>query len=65
MLNTFLTGIGGIIALMIIWGIVQFFWKKTFSEFISDEDVMAERRSCGNCGCLTICENKKSELSTE
>ncbi len=58
MIKSLIIGIGGIIALMIIWAIVQLFWKKTFSEYISDDDVLADRRSCGNCGCSTICKNK-------
>lgn len=65
MLNSLLIGIGGIIVLMIIWAIVQLFWKKTFSEYIADEDVLAERRSCGNCGCTTVCKNKKNEWKIE
>ena len=64
MLKSLIIGIGGIIALMVIWAIVQFFWKKTFSEYISDEDVLAERRSCGNCGCTSICKNKKMEIKS-
>ncbi|MEZ4952887.1 MAG: hypothetical protein R2825_04865 [Saprospiraceae bacterium] len=61
MINSLIIGVGGIIVLMIIWAIVQLFWKKIFSEYIADEDVLAERRSCGNCGCTTICKTKKNE----
>ncbi len=60
MLTSFVLGATIIILLMIIWVFIQFGWKKIFSEHISDEDVLAERRSCSNCGCTTICEKKIS-----
>ncbi|MCB0847705.1 MAG: hypothetical protein KDD63_28285 [Bacteroidetes bacterium] len=65
MIGTYLTGIGGIVGLMVVWVVVQSFWRKTFSEHINDEDVLAERRSCSNCGCTTVCKTKLRELSTE
>ena len=58
-------GIGGIVSMMIIWVVVQSFWGKTFAEHLTDEDVLAGRTKCGNCGCTTICENKKGQISTE
>ncbi|HFA49185.1 MAG TPA: hypothetical protein ENJ95_09225 [Bacteroidetes bacterium] len=63
MIHSLIIAAGGIIALMTIWAIIQFFWKKTFSEYISDDDVLADRKSCGNCGCTTsVCKNKGSEF---
>ncbi len=59
MINSLLIGIGGIVSLMIIWMVVQSFWGKTFSEYISDDDVMAGRTKCSNCGCTTVCKNKE------
>jgi hypothetical protein len=65
MIGTYLIGIGGIVGLMVIWVVVQAFWRRIFADHISDEDVLAERRSCSNCGCTTICENKRTRLTTE
>jgi len=65
MLQSLLIGIAGVIALVLVWVLVQTLWGKTFSEYISDEDVMAGRTKCSNCGCTTACENKRRELSTE
>ncbi len=50
---------------MVLWFIVQRLWGNTFSGYISDEDVLAERRSCGNCGCTTACEKKNKQVSAE
>ncbi|MCB0547939.1 MAG: hypothetical protein KDD19_10165 [Phaeodactylibacter sp.] len=65
MIGSFLIGIGGMVFLMAIWIVVQTMWKKTFSDYISDDDVLAERRSCGTCGCTTACERKERQLTTE
>jgi hypothetical protein len=59
-LMTYLIGIGAIVAMMLAWVWVQSLWRDTFSENISDQDVLAERRSCGNCGCTKVCKNEKS-----
>jgi hypothetical protein len=40
-----------VVGLMLIWVGVQALWRNTFAEYIQDEDVLADRRSCGNCGC--------------
>jgi hypothetical protein len=63
MINSLLIGIGGTIGLMVLWYIVQTLWGKTFADHLSDEDVMAGRSTCGNCGCGTVCETKRKELS--
>lgn len=55
---TYVIGMVGIVVLMLSWALVQSLWKKTFSENISDEDVLAERRSCGNCGCGKVCKKE-------
>ena len=65
MIGTYIIGIGGIVALMVIWVVIQAWWRNTFSDHITDEDVLAERRSCSNCGCTTICKNKLSQVTTE
>ncbi len=60
MIESLIIGIGGIVLLMIGWIVVQAFWRKTFSDHLSDEDVLAGRTSCSNCGCTTVCEKKQS-----
>jgi hypothetical protein len=58
-LLTYLIGIGAIVSMMLAWIWVQSLWRDTFSENISDQDVLAERRSCGNCGCTKVCKKEK------
>ncbi len=60
MLKTTLIAIFAIVSLMLVWLLVQNLWRKLFADQISDEDVLAERRSCGDCGCNGICENNAS-----
>lgn len=50
---------------MLGWTLVQIYWKKTFAANISDEDVLAERRSCSNCGCTTVCTRKEGDNFSE
>jgi hypothetical protein len=59
MIESLIIGIGGIISLMVIWIVVQSFWRKTFSDHLTDDDVLAGRTSCSNCGCTTVCEKKR------
>ena len=63
MIKTFLICVLGIVGMMLLWILVQTGWRRMFYDNITDDDVLAERRSCSNCGCTTICENKKLELS--
>jgi hypothetical protein len=58
MINSLLIGAGGIIFLMLMWVTIQFWWGKIFSDHLSDDDVLAGRTSCSNCGCTTVCERK-------
>jgi len=62
-LLTYLAAMLILVILMVGWALVQGLWRKTFREHISDTDVLAERRNCGNCGCTTICENKNLKKS--
>jgi len=48
-----------IVGLMVGWVIIQSFWKKTFIHYMKDDDVMADRISCSNCGCTTACKNNE------
>ena len=59
MLKSLVVGIGGVVGIMLVWIAVQRLWGKVFAEHLSDEDVMAGRSTCGNCGCATVCERKK------
>jgi hypothetical protein len=42
--------------LLLGWILVQNAWRRQFSQAGDDEDVLAARGGCGNCGCLTPCE---------
>ncbi len=59
MFDSLIIAIGGIVGLMILWIVVQAFWRKVFAEHISEADVLAGRTKCGNCGCTTVCNNRK------
>ena len=50
MTTSLLIGLFGVVALMLYWVLVQVVWKQVFADQISDEDVLAERRSCGMLG---------------
>lgn len=65
MIKSFIIAVGALIFLMVVWVFVQRLWGNTFSDYISDEDVLAERRSCGNCGCTTACERKERQVLTK
>ncbi len=65
MFESLLIGVGGIVSLMIVWVIVQSLWRKIFADQISDDDVLAGRTSCSNCGCTTVCKNEQKQLSTK
>ncbi len=61
MLQSLIVGIGLTVALVVVWTLIQAQWKNTFREEYLQEDVLAGRRSCSNCGCTTLCERKKEE----
>jgi hypothetical protein len=61
---TYLLAIIAVIGIMLLWVWVQSQWRETFSENISDPDVLAERRSCGNCGCTKVCNKKQSNQAS-
>ena len=64
MITSLLIGIGGIVGLMIAWVVVQALWRRIFADYLTDEDVLADRRSCGNCGCATVCTRKKDPATS-
>jgi hypothetical protein len=65
MIESFIIGIGGVVTLLVMWVVVQSWWGKVFADNITDDDVLAGRTKCSNCGCTTVCENKTKQLSTE
>ncbi|MCW5598199.1 MAG: hypothetical protein KIT59_03665 [Nitrosomonas sp.] len=65
MIKSLLIGMGGMVLLMAIWVIVQYYWGKTFSHELSDEDVLASRNSCGHCGCTSPCETRPKQSSMD
>ena len=52
---SYIIGIGSVVFLMIAWIAVQFLWRRVFADHVTDEDALAGRTSCGNCGCTTVC----------
>ncbi|MFQ5632491.1 MAG: hypothetical protein ACE5I1_27295 [bacterium] len=58
MLKTYLLAIFAIPVLMMLWMIVQYAWRKTFSDTVNAEDVLAFRKGCGACSCTEICEKE-------
>ena len=64
MLNTIIISLIIVLGLMITWYFIQNLWRQTFADEISDEDVLAERNSCGNCGCQTTCQLETQEYET-
>ena len=59
-MEKYIIGILGITGLMVIWTMVQRLWKKAFHESLTDEDVLAGRSDCGNCGCAQPCTIKQN-----
>lgn len=61
MLESYLIGIGAILALLAIWVAVQIGWRKVFADVWSDPDALAGRMGCHGCSCETVCERKAAE----
>ncbi|HCX24158.1 MAG: hypothetical protein CMB80_21360 [Flammeovirgaceae bacterium] len=47
-----------IVSLMLVWSVVQWFWKQAFPEDVVNDDALAGRDSCGNCTCSGTCSIK-------
>lgn len=62
MIQSLAIGIGLTLGLVLLWTLVQASWKNVFREEYPEEDVLAGRRSCSNCGCTSICMRKEEEL---
>lgn len=63
-LTSLFIALGGIVILMLSWIAIQYLWGRLFFEHISDEDVLSNRTSCGNCGCTQVCKTNSSEVNT-
>ncbi|MGB5170603.1 MAG: hypothetical protein WBN69_04150 [Eudoraea sp.] len=61
MINSLMIGIGLTLFLVLLWTVVQALWKKAFREEYIEDDVLAGRRSCSNCGCTAVCKRKGEE----
>ena len=59
MIQSLLIAMGGIVGLMLAWLLVQHLWRQQFADYLTEEDVLAERRSCGNCGCTQACDRSQ------
>ena len=62
MIASYVIGIGVIVTLMVLWMGVQAVWRKTFSDYISDDDALAHRSGCSNCGCTNVCKKKSDNV---
>jgi|AntRauTorckE5430_2_1112549.scaffolds.fasta_scaffold10214_3 hypothetical protein len=63
MTSSLIIGLVGVVALMVYWLFVQNVWRQMFADQITDEDVLADRRSCGDCGCGGgICKIKENQI---
>ncbi|RIV30398.1 hypothetical protein D2V08_14960 [Flagellimonas lutimaris] len=58
MIKSLIIGIGLTVTIVLAWALVQTLWKNVFREEYSEDDVLAGRRSCSNCGCTGFCERK-------
>jgi hypothetical protein len=54
-MEAYATGILAIVALAVGWLGVQRAWARSFPNAFDDPDVLARRRGCDGCGCLTPC----------
>jgi len=59
MVKSLIIGIGFIVTIAVAWVLVQTLWKKVFREEYDQDDVLAGRRNCSNCGCTTVCKRKE------
>jgi hypothetical protein len=63
MIESLVIGITGIVSMMLLWVIVQSLWRNIFPDQLIDDDVLAGRTSCSNCGCTTVCKNRAKNPS--
>jgi hypothetical protein len=59
MWETYATGVGTLVAVLLVWVGVQGAWRRTFPEFGGDPDVLAARGACNGCGCAEVCARRR------
>ncbi len=66
MIHTSLTALGGIVGMMLAWVAVQRLWRCAFAEERDEheEDMLAQRGACGQCGCIAACSRKSPTTHT-
>lgn len=64
MIYKLVIGIIGLVVLAIGWLVIQLSWHSVFSEYLTDDDVLAGRSSCGNCGCTSVCIKKNQDIQS-
>lgn len=62
-MSSLITSVIVIASLMIIWSLIQRFWKQAFPEDVVNDDALAGRDSCGNCTCSGSCNIRKAKLN--
>jgi predicted permease len=62
MLQSILIAVALVLIMVLGWLLVQLLWKRVFKNEYREEDVLAGRRSCANCGCTGFCENKNANI---
>ena len=55
MLTSYLTGVLGVAAAMVLWALVQQGWGRVFFPSSHGVDALERRGGCGSCGCVTRC----------
>lgn len=58
MIKSMLIATISITGLVLGWVLIQNMWRKNFGDMITDEDVLADRRSCKSCTCEKPCPAK-------
>ena len=55
MVRSYLTGVGGVVAIAVAWVGVQSAWRRVFPGASSDPDTLAHRMGCHGCSCTVDC----------
>jgi len=59
-LGSYAVGLLGIVALAVGWVAVQRAWARAFPDAFDDPDVLAGRGGCDGCGCVTVCQRRRT-----
>jgi len=63
MLESYVTGIGAIFVLLLVWVGVQVCWRRVFADLATDPDALAGRIGCHGCGCESVCEKRATDCA--